>query len=97
MQSNGIVEIIVPYIIMMYAYQMGHYNGRAAVTMPIILVDFINRPPFAWQPLLTYRYRFVISGWDERAEVVVPSELYKSIQTLTKQFFLSILNLIPKK
>lgn len=28
MQPNGIVEIIVPYIIMMYAYEMGHYNGR---------------------------------------------------------------------
>lgn len=47
MQSNGILGIIVPYIIMMYAYKMGHYAAGPAVTMAIILLSFINRPPFA--------------------------------------------------
>lgn len=47
MQPNDIARIIVPFIIMMNAYKMGHYGAGQAVTMAIILLGFINRPPFA--------------------------------------------------
>lgn len=47
MQLNDIAGIIVPFIIMMNAYKMGHYGAGQAVTMAIILLGFINRPPFA--------------------------------------------------